>query len=436
MTDTIFALSSGSLPSGLAVLRISGPQSRVVVETMCGNNKFGNPVFLSRISDPTSNEVLDKGLVLTFVGPNSFTGEDVVELHVHGGVGVIDAVLGSLADLKGFRAAEAGEFTYRAFVNGKVDLTQAEGIADLIDSESEAQRKLALGSVEGKAFETVNLWSDRLLRMRALIEAEIDFVDEDDIPGSVSDQVWAQAGELVEEMDSYLDAGKNGEIVRDGFHVALLGRPNAGKSTLLNYLAKREVAIVSDIPGTTRDVLEVKLNLGGHIVYVSDTAGIRSSQNEIEKEGIRRARDVAKQSDLTVWLHAADDKDNLGRLDINADITILTKNDLGDDNVFVFDIEISVFENKGVDRLVKQIEMAATKVSGAGNKMMFSRKRQQGHLRAARESIACAILNEDEPLEVRAEGLRIAASALGKIAGLRDNEDILGTIFSEFCVGK
>ncbi len=437
MSDTIFALSSGGLPSGVALIRISGPKSRVVIETMCPAFEFGQSVGLSPICFADTKEVIDKGLVLSFVGPASFTGEDVVELQVHGGKGVVDSLLYSLSSLPGLRHADAGEFTYRGFENGKLDLTQAEGIADLIASETESQRKLAYDQSAGKARAKIESWLSRLIKMRAFIEAEIDFVEEEDIPGSVSNQVWNDVDGMIDEISSGLDSTNAGEIIRDGFKVTLMGKPNSGKSTLLNSLAGRDVAIVSDQPGTTRDIIEVRLNLGGQIVIVSDTAGIHDTEDAIEKEGIRRALESAEQTNFGIWLHAVGDEAAIDAA--NADLVILTKSDLGidEDSQNPDDyLQISAKTNSGIDALIKIISDKATAGSANSNEIFFSRQRQKTGLLQALEFLKLAKAGTDEPLEIRAENMRIASDALGKIVGRVDVEDILGAIFSEFCVGK
>ncbi len=437
MQDTIFALSSGGLPSGVAIIRISGPQSRVAFETMCGNNEFYPGVKLCHIVHPVDNDLLDNALVLTFAEPNSFTGEDVVEFQVHGGKAVVEGILKALSDLPDFRLAEPGEFTYRAFENGKLDLTQAEGIADLIASESENQRKLALENLQGDARKKADEWAERLVKMRALIEAEIDFVDEDDIPGSVSNQVWEQAQELLEELVAHINSIRSGEMIREGFRITLLGKPNAGKSTLLNCLAKREAAIVSDEPGTTRDIVEVKLNIGGQIVYVSDTAGIRHSDNKVEQEGVKRAKAAAKSADMNIWLHSADDSGKPQMSDIDCDLVVLSKSELAKgESADWADLEISVYENRGIEQLVTLIDDMVNQSLKSSSHVFFSRERQASYLRNAKSYLEMAIVNSHEPLELRAEYLRNAAMATGLITGRPDHEDILGTIFSQFCVGK
>ena len=441
MAETIYALSSGGLPSGVAIIRISGPNARDVVEKLCVKITFGLPIGLSDIVEPETGEIIDSGLVLTFVGPKSFTGEDVAEFHVHGGRAVVDAIFAVFSRFEGMRQAEPGEFTYRAFENGKIDLTQAEGLADLIASESEAQRFQALTAASGKARFLLEDWLNQLIKMRALIEAEIDFVDEGDIPGSVSDQVWRSVDEIAGEIAGHLSSVDVGEIIRNGFRVTLLGKPNAGKSTLLNRLAGRDVAIVTDIPGTTRDLLEVRLNLGGQVVIVTDTAGIHFSEDQVEKEGIKRALHSAEQANMTIWLSAGDDLLSSGDKMIAPDLRVLSKSDrlaypVDSESRDQYDLLVSSKTGEGIDQLIDLIGNAANKSVIGSESVLFSRTRQFDCLKLAENALRLAAEETDLPLELRAENLRIASDAIGKLVGRVDVEDILGAIFSEFCVGK
>ncbi len=441
MVETIYALSSGGLPSGVAIIRVSGPDCRNVVECVCPDFEFGKPVGLSGIIDPEQGNLIDEGLVLSFVEPSSFTGEDVVEIHIHGGRAVVDAVMGLLEKFSGLRHAEPGEFTYRAFENGKLDLMQVEGLADLLASESEAQRKLAIDAAGGRARVLLEKWLHQLVSMRALIEAEIDFVDEEDIPGSVSDQVWSQLEMMIDELDGHLSSVNTGQIIRNGFRVTLLGKPNAGKSTLLNCLAGRDVAIVSDIPGTTRDLLEVRLNLGGQVIIVTDTAGIQKTENLIEKEGISRAHQSAQTSDMTIWLHAADDKKVMADNASGADLVVISKLDKSMSTEAIdfsgeYDLAISTVNDEGIGKLVSRISETAKRSVTGSEDILFSRQRQREGLLTAYNALCLAGGGVTEPLEIRAENMRIACDAFGKLIGRVDVEDILGKIFSEFCVGK
>jgi tRNA modification GTPase len=305
MRETIFALSSGNPPAGVAIVRVSGPGVRFGLETLVG---LVPPARVATFCDIRNKDglQLDRGLVLFFPSPHSFTGEDVAEFHIHGSRATVGAVLTALGEIKGFRLAEPGEFTRQAFENGKLDLTEVEGLSDLIRAETESQRRQALLQADGGLRKLYEGWARRLTHARAMIEAELDFADEDDVPGSVSEQVWADMGMLVSEIRRHLNQASAAEIVREGFRIALIGPPNAGKSSLLNYLAKRDVAIVSDIPGTTRDVVEVRLDIGGYLVVLQDTAGLRESADQIEIEGMRRSLLVAEDADLVLELCEAD----------------------------------------------------------------------------------------------------------------------------------
>ncbi len=438
MADTIYALSSGELPSGVAIIRISGPQCRFVLETMCANKPFARGNFLATISDPFKGIPIDSGLVVIFPGPNSFTGEDVLEFQVHGGRAVVDKLLDVLSKLDGLRHADAGEFTYRAFENGKLDLTQAEGIADLVASETENQRQLAFSNLAGRPGNIIEKWSDALLSMRAFIEAEIDFVDEDDIPGSVSEQVWEQAKLLQTEIGQYLERTNAGEIIRNGFKVALLGRPNSGKSSLINALAERDVAIVTDQPGTTRDVLNIHLNLNGHSVIVFDTAGVRDTDDKIEKEGIRRSLLTLEDSNLSVWLEAVDDTEAFLLKPDNVDVVVSTKIDLSGDASIMADkkLGLSSLSGEGLEEFVEFISEHAVSQTPLSEFSLFSSERQKSKLISAHKYLSDAISMEHLPLEIRSEYLRLAGDSLGAIVGKIDVEDLLGVIFSKFCVGK
>ncbi len=298
--DTIFALSSGPPPAGVAVVRISGPGTRFGLETLVDSIPEPRRVSLRNVKD-RDGALLDRGLVLFLPGPASFTGEDVAELHLHGGRAVIAAVLAALAELPGFRPAEAGEFTRRAFGNDRLDLTQVEGLADLVLAETEAQRRQALREADGALGRVYDGWRERLVRARALVEAELDFAEEEDVPGAVSDQAWAIAAEVRKEIVNHL-ADRRGERVRDGVEIVVLGAPNAGKSSLVNAIARRDVAIVTPEPGTTRDLIEVRLDLGGFAATLVDTAGLRRAEGAIEREGIRRAEARAEVADMVLWL--------------------------------------------------------------------------------------------------------------------------------------
>ena len=306
--DTIFAVSSGATPSGVAVLRISGAKCAVIAKSMLGNIPRNREAGLHIIREPVDGQPIDRGIVLYFERPQSFTGDDCLEFHVHGGKAVVEALIHALSGFDGVRLAEPGEFTRRAFENGKLDLTAAEGLSDLIAAQTEEQRKLAFSQSSGSARVVYEGWRERLIRVMAMFAAEIDFVEEDDVPDDVSAAAYGEIDRLVSEISAHLDDHRVGEIINDGYRIAIMGKPNSGKSSLLNALAKRDVAIVTDVAGTTRDVLDVVLDIKGFRVVLSDTAGIRDTADVVELEGIRRARARGDVSDLVVWLKEDVDK--------------------------------------------------------------------------------------------------------------------------------
>lgn len=436
--ETIFALSSGRLPSGVAVVRISGPQTQFVIETICGNLPESRNAALRTFRD-SEGRPIDRGLVLYFPAPHSFTGEDCGEFHVHGGRAVVDAMLAALYAFDGCRMAEAGEFTRRAFANGKFDLTVAEGLADLIAAETDSQRRLALQISSGAQAQLYASWRTELIRARALIEAELDFADESDVPGSVSDQVWRSMRDLAERIRKHIDDGRRGAVIRDGFRVVIVGAPNAGKSSLLNALAGSDVAIVSDEPGTTRDVIEIKLDLGGLPVLVADTAGLRETEGKVEQIGIDRALARATAADLILAL--TDLSDPIGpQLDIlenSAVVRVGTKSDLAPGSaVEGYDLTISTRTDEGLDTLMSLLTEQAELAAGNLSDPLPTRRRHMELLVETIKEIDAAIREEVAPLEVRAEYLRRASYSLGRITGDVDVEDILDVVFSQFCIGK
>lgn len=443
MADSIFALSTGSLPSGVAIVRLSGPGVRVGLETIIDSIPEPRRATLTSIHD-ADGDLIDRGLVLFFPGPSSFTGEDVAELHLHGGRAVVLATLETLASLEGFRAAEAGEFTRRAFANGRVDLTQVEGLADLVAAETEAQRRQALRQASGALRELYDGWRERLIRARALLEAELDFPDEEDVPGSVADRAWADVAALDAEIETHLADGRRGERIREGFEIVVLGAPNAGKSSLINALARRDVAIVSAEPGTTRDLIEVRLDLDGYPVTVVDTAGLREAPGGVEAEGIRRAEARASAADLVLWLRdmsAAEAETGDFRGEGPA-LVVGTKSDLIDseeerDRLSAgFDVCLSVIAGDGLDDLIGRLAKATGESLSAGDSVLVTRARQRSALIGCRDAVAAALGETAKPLELRAEDLRRATDALGRVTGRVDVEDLLDVIFGEFCIGK
>lgn len=434
--DTIFALSSGALPSGVAIIRLSGPQVQSGLQTLVGNVPPPRRAVLRDIR-ADDRELLDRGLVLFFPGPNSFTGEDCAELQIHGGRAVVSAILNHLASLDGFRHAEAGDFTRRAFLNGKMDLSGAEALADLIAAETETQRKLAIQNTSGRQRQLYDYWRMTLLKARAFIEAELDFADEDDVPGSVSQRVWENMRTLAATLRSHIAGYAAAEIIREGFRVVLIGAPNAGKSSLLNALARREVAIVTDIPGTTRDLVEVTLDVRGLKVIVTDTAGIRETDDVVEKLGVERAHGAARAADLVIHLVPADasDMDRVNPLnEDNNRIVVTSKCDVG--RVGRDTLAVSAVTGEGLEELLDLISSRAAASLALAESTIPTRLRHKSHLSDCVSCIDVAVSRDDLPLELRAEELRRAAEHLGRITGTTDVEDLLGVIFSEFCIGK
>jgi len=437
--DTIYALSSGALPAGVAVIRISGAKAFIALRALTGRD-LSLPRTASLCSIRNRNhEIIDQSLVIVFPAPNSFTGENCVEIHSHGSRAVMASIFAELDNLEGLRPADAGEFSRRAFENGKMDLLEVEGLADLLQAETEMQRRLAVEQSSGQLSALYDGWANRLTRARALIEAELDFADEEDVPDSVATQVWEAMAALKGEINAHLQGGGNGEIIRDGFKVALVGEPNAGKSTLLNALSGREVAIVTDIAGTTRDVLSVDINLDGYLVRIFDTAGIRETQDVVEREGVRRAVLTAETADLILILQDNDStpKQSIGSFDNQRSLRVRTKTLLrsraSDDD---FDLSISAKEGIGLDELRRALKREIERRVGAGQTLVPARARHKKRLEETLNYVSDALDSETLDLAIRSEYLRLAATSLGRITGRVDVEDLLGVIFSEFCIGK
>ncbi|MGE6742453.1 tRNA uridine-5-carboxymethylaminomethyl(34) synthesis GTPase MnmE [Allorhizobium pseudoryzae] len=432
--DTIFALSSGPTPSGVALIRISGPAAFHAAGFLVENLPQTRSMVLRSIRR-RNKELIDSGLVLVFPGPASFTGEDCVELQVHGSRAVVNAIFSELRAL-GLRPAEAGEFTQRAFNNGKLDLVEVEGLGDLISAETEMQRRLAIEQSAGGLSKRYNEWAIALTRARALIEAELDFADEDDVPGSVSQQVWTDVTRIALEIDRQITATERAGSVRDAFKVVILGPPNAGKSSFLNALVDRDVAIVTEIAGTTRDVIEVDLDLDGFLVRLSDTAGLRETADLVEQEGIRRARFAAENADLVLLLQEIDSfPEQVSAFRSGQSVLrIGTKADRHPGQGGDFDICVSVETGEGLDRvreaIVERAGLNWAAIAGLG----AGRLRHVSHLQKASHFLEEALQGSE--LDLRAESLRLAAGSLGRITGRVDVEDMLDVIFSEFCIGK
>lgn len=433
--STIFALSSAPGRAGVAVIRVSGPAAQQALEMMSG--PLPKPRFAAyrTIKHPTTGEALDRAVVLWFKAPSTETGEDIAEFQIHGSRAVVAAILSALGKIAGCRLAEPGEFARRAFENGKLDLAEIEGLADLIDAETDAQRRQALAQTAGALSKIYESWRTRLIEIAALTEAAIDFSDEGDVSASSFAEARKRAVSLQKEVAAHLDDGHRGEILRDGFRVALLGPPNAGKSSLLNVLARREAAIVSAEAGTTRDVIEVRLDLAGLPVIVSDTAGIREASNDIEREGIRRSLAAARDADLVLWL--TENSESIPPLNFSREtsLEIRSKQDLGFESEFR-GLAISAKTGAGIDELIAEIARRATEAVGSGVEPALTRVRHREALENALKDISGFLNGPADAIELRAEDVRRAAHALGRITGRVDVEDVLDQIFSRFCIGK
>ncbi|QOF74227.1 tRNA uridine-5-carboxymethylaminomethyl(34) synthesis GTPase MnmE [Aminobacter sp. SR38] len=436
-TDSIAALSSGHLPSGVAIVRISGPHVRFALETIAGSLPQPRRAHFGPLC-AVDGRKLDQALTLFFPGPHSFTGEDCGEFHVHGGRAVVTALLAELGKLPGFRQAEAGEFTRRAFLNGKMDLLEAEALADLINSETEAQRQFAMMNSGGAQSELYLTWRKRLIHARAMIEAEMDFADESDVPGSVSAQVWDDVHQLIADIGRHVDGYSKAEMIRDGFDVVILGAPNAGKSSLLNALVRREAAIVTDEPGTTRDLVEATLDIGGLKVRITDTAGLREPAGKVEAIGIERAKERAKAADLVLFLQDMSAPTELPPPGDASAVIIGTKLDRikGGDAGSSFALAISTMNGEGIDGLIELIGARAAAAIGQRGDVLPSRLRHVELLNDASEYLRAALAAPETLLELKAENLRLASDRIGKLSGAVDVEDLLDVIFSQFCIGK
>ncbi len=444
--DTIFALSSGRPPAAIAVVRLSGPRAGDALKALIGRLPAPRQAALARVRDPVSQEILDEALALWFPGPNSETGEDVAELQLHGGRAVIAGVLAALGRIEGLRPAEAGEFTRRAFDSGKLDLTAVEGLADLIGAETRAQRRQAFQQLKGLLGQKAESWRQRLTEALALVEARIDFSDEADVPEDLVRPALDVARQLRGEIAEALAGAARGERLRDGLVVAIAGPPNAGKSMLLNRLARREAAIVSPIPGTTRDVIEVHLDLDGYPVTLLDTAGIRDSDDPVEQEGVRRARERAAAADLVLWVVDAGDPGVALPPGEPGQALWLVANKIdgmnsNNSNTFISDAGVHTFRISAktgldVNSLFEALAGYAAK-SFAGEPSLVTRDRHRRALTDTQAALDRALAEGPAGREdIIAEELRLAARSLGRLTGRVDVEDILDVIFRDFCIGK
>ena len=442
---TIYALSSGPGISGLAVIRVSGPETKRIIENLTSSPP-PKPRYatLKKFSKINTNELIDEGILLWFPGPQSYTGEDMAEFHVHGSRAVIEAIHAAISKIGDCRLAEPGEFTKIAFQNGKINLLKAESISDLISAETEMQRQQAIKIMSGKSSEKFNDLRNRLLKILSNVEAKIDFPEED-LPDEIIKNIKIESKKIKEEIQKILSDNKVGELIREGFKIAIVGPANAGKSSLLNFLSNRDVAIVSEIAGTTRDVIEVHLNLDGYPVTISDTAGIRDSKDEIERKGVKLALKKAENSDLNIILiepKSADFTGFLNDLVNEKGLIVVNKSDLGiekiDQEIKKYKpIYLSVKEEKNLDVLIKAIKEKLKKKFIRSDNILITRERHRQNL----EQCLFHLNNFDEKnlvedFDKAAEDLRLATRHLGTIVGKVDVEEILGSIFGDFCIGK
>ncbi|MDC1014575.1 tRNA uridine-5-carboxymethylaminomethyl(34) synthesis GTPase MnmE [Candidatus Pelagibacter sp.] len=442
---TIYALSTGPGVSGIAVVRVSGKESARVIKLLTKKDLPKPRVAtLSKINKVNTSELIDEGIILWFPGPESYTGEDMAEIQVHGSKAVIDAIHTSISDIKNCRLAEPGEFTKLAFQNGKINLLKAESIADLISSETEIQRQQAIKIMNGKSSDQFNFLREKLLKILSHIEAKIDFPDED-LPNDILKEIKKSSDDVLINIEKILNDQKVGERIREGFKIAILGPTNAGKSSLLNHLSNRDVAIVSEIAGTTRDVIETHLNIDGYPVIVSDTAGIRESKNEIEKKGIKLSLNRAEEADLKLVVVDAKNLDFTdilkGLLNQNA-ILVINKSDLLDGEIHpeikkLNHVLISIKENLNIDELILKIKNNLKNKFITSDDILITRERHRQHLKQCLEHLKnFNKKNEVEDFDKAAEDLRLATRHLGMIVGKVDVEEILGSIFNDFCIGK
>ncbi len=441
----IYALSSGPGLSGIAVIRISGENTSKAIELMTGKSVPKPRVAtLRKINKINTSELIDEGIILWFPGPESYTGEDMAEIQVHGSKAVIDAIHLNLSKIEDSRLAEPGEFTKLAFQNGKINLLKAESIADLISSETEIQRQQAIKIMNGRSEDQFNYLREKLLKILSHVEAKIDFPDED-LPKDILNEIKKSSDDVLKNLEKILDDQKVGERIREGFKIAIIGPTNAGKSSLLNHLSNRDVAIVSEIAGTTRDVIETRLNIDGFPVIVSDTAGIRDSKNEIEKKGIKLSLNRAEEADLKLVVVDAKNPDFtevLKRLlDKNAILVVnksdLLKKDINPEIKKIDHVLISIKKNTNIEKLILKIKNNLKNKFIMTDDILITRERHRQHLQQCLDHLK----NFNQKKEIAdfdkaAEDLRLATRHLGMIVGKVDVEEILGSIFNDFCIGK
>ncbi|WP_332065230.1 tRNA uridine-5-carboxymethylaminomethyl(34) synthesis GTPase MnmE [Bartonella sp. CB189] len=433
--DTIFAVSSGLLPSGVAVIRLSGPHVVDIVKTLCGRLPKARFMHYGDLI-ARDGSYLDSALTVFFPAPYSFTGEDCAEFHLHGGKAVVNRFLDELSTFSGCRIAEAGEFSRRAFIEGKLDIVQAEGLADLIEAETESQRRLAVMGASGRLTELYRDWRHKLIKARAFIEAELDFSDEDDV-FNISDKIWKEVEELCHSLQKHIEEGERANILRDGLKIVIAGAPNSGKSSIMNRLAGRPISIVTEEEGTTRDALEVKLVLSGLPVFFVDTAGFRETENKIEQLGIETAKQHIMDADLVIFVYDMNNPKEIDLPETSAKIWhVGNKLDIYKEKETRFFIQFSALTGLNFNEFIKKIELfCLDRISEIGN-LVPARKRQLQLLKEAVKEIKNSVNYNSLDLSLRAEHLRRASDFLGKITGDIDVEDLLDIIFSEFCIGK
>ncbi len=442
---TIYALSSGSGIAGISVIRVSGSKTKDVIINLTQQEELEPRVAtLRKFNKINNNELIDEGILIWFPGPNSYTGEDMAEFHVHGSKAVVDSIQAEISKIDGCRLADPGEFTKIAFQNGKINLLQAESISDLISSETEIQRQQAIKIMSGKSSDKFNSLRSRLIKILSNVEAKIDF-PEDDLPNDILENIHIETDNIKNEIEKILNDQRVGERIREGFKIAIVGPTNAGKSSLLNYLSRRDIAIVSEIAGTTRDVIEAHLNLDGFPVIVSDTAGIRVSKDEIEKKGIKLALEKAENADLNIIViepKSIDFTDFLNQSMINKAILVVNKSDLVfneiNEEIKKYNpIFISVKEEKNLDKLIDLIKESLKKKFISSDDIYITRERHRSNLKNCVEHLKNFQEKKSlQDFDKGAEDLRLATRYLGMIVGKVDVEEVLGSIFNDFCIGK